>query len=211
MHAAAPRFLLLLALLSMVTFVAAGCGGSDDSAKDDDAKVATSEGETEGAQDSDSESAVEAGIEYEDSILPIVGQLKPLLQRYDTTTDKLVAGTIDTTRAVQAFGTQADAAFALAQRVRDIDVDDEHLSDANEQLAVAFDRYAAAMNVMTNFNDGMSDAQIEQTMARATAELDEMFAALDTWSTALVEDPEGRAFTRTATAFTEISEFVDSL
>lgn len=211
MHSAALRFLLLLALLSMVTFVAAGCGGSDDSGKDDDAKVATSEDETGAAQDSDSEAAVDAGIEYEDSILPIVRQLKPLLQRYDTTTDKLVAGTIDTTRAVQAFGTQADAAFALAQRVRDIDVDDEHLSDANEQLAVAFDRYAAAMNVMTNFNDGMSDAQIEQTIARATAELDEMFAALDTWSTALVEDPEGRAFTRTATAFTEISAFVDSL
>ncbi len=215
MHLAARRFLLLLALLSMVMFIAVGCGGSDDSPSSDDANQAAQSDESsdDEAEDEDSESevAVEAGIAYEDSILPIVNQLKPLLQRYDTTSDKLIAGSIDTTRAVQAFGSQADTAFALAKRTRDLDIDDDYLEDANEQLALAFERYATAMNVMTNFNDGMSEAQVEQMMARATPELDEMFTALDTWSDALVEDPQGRAFTRTGTAFEQISTFVDTL
>ena len=220
MHLAARRILLLLALLAITTFIAAGCGGSSDGdpkqsddASSESSSDRSSDDEQAEAEDEDSESeiAVEAGIEYEDSILPLVNQLKPLLQRYDTTSDKLIAGSIDVSRAVQAFGKQSDSASAIAKQVRALDIDDDHLEEANEQLAVAFERYAAAMNVMTNFNDGMSEAQVEQTFARATSELDEMFTALDIWSDALVDDPEGRAFTRTGTAFTEISEFVDTL
>lgn len=222
-HAAARRLLTLLAVLALVTLVAAGCGGSDessstdDSAKasqfDDDAsdESASDDEETAEDEDSEAEAAVEAGIAYEDATLPLVNQLKPLLQRYDTTTDKLIDGSIDVARATEAFGKQAATATGLAAKVRAVDVDDEHLTEANEQLAVAFDKYASAMTVMTGFNDSMSEAQIDQTMTRATAELEEMFSALDVWSDALVEDPEGRAFTRTGTAFTEISTFVDSL
>jgi hypothetical protein len=220
MHSAARRFLVLLAVLAMAMFLAAGCGGSDsDSSKGDDPKAESADDDSgddstdEDADDEDSASevAVEAGIDYEDAILPIVNQLKPLLQRYDTTTDKLIDGSIDVSRATEAFGTQAATATGLAAKVRAVDVEDDHLADANEDLAVAFDKYASAMTVMTKFNDGMSETQIEQTMSRATSELDEMFSALDTWSDALVEDPEGRAFTRTGTAFTEISTFIDTL
>ena len=223
MHLAARRSFVLLALLALAAFLAVGCGGSDDESStsekasaakaEDDASDEAGESEEEKAEDedSDSEAAVEAGIAYEDAILPLVNQLKPLLQRYDTTSDKLIEGSIDVASATEAFGTQATSATQLAAKVRAVQVDDEYLTDANEQLAVSFDRYAAAMKVMTTFNDGMSEAQIEQTFARATAELDEMFTALDTWSDALVEDPDGRAFTRTGTAFEEISAFVDSL
>ncbi len=223
MYLAARRLFLLLALLVIASVLAVGCGGSssDDAPKGDDAQAETADDDssddaedadaTEEDEDSDSEVAVDAGIAYEDAILPLVGQLKPLLERMDTTSDKLVAGSIDVARGAEAFGKQGATARQLAAKVRAVEIDDAYLKTANEHLATSIDSYADAMDVFTTFNDGMSEAQIQATFDEGMGHLGQMLTSLESWGSALEDDPDGRAFTRTGTKVVEIGEYIENL